>query len=76
MSTSAKNSNACQQKVTGKACSSSAPAPVEEPLCKKKGFFGWLKEKVHSKEELEAMEIEKREKAKGKTKEKQTACKR
>lgn len=47
------------------------PTPIEEPVCKKKGFLGWLKEKVYSKEELEAIEAEKREKAKQEQKERE-----
>ena len=76
MSASGKNSTTCQQKSSGKSNPSSASTPVKEPVCKKKGFFGWLKEKIHSKEELEAMEIEKKEKTQQKAKEKQTTCKR
>lgn len=75
MSASGKNSKTCQQKSVEKPSSSSTSAPVKEPVCKKKGFFGWLKEKMYSEEELAAKLVEKREKEQQKQKGKQTTCK-
>ena len=44
-----------------------ADMPVVE-TCKKKGVIGWLREKVYSKEELESLEIERRQKEAAKNK--------